>query len=157
MNGPIDIAVDRSLIPPPLPDLFVLSDLLAAPPPPQLIGGLLHQGCKMILGGISKTNKSWCLLDLAISVASGQPWWGRPCVATPVVYLNFELPPWAIVQRLQALLRARPECAPAAGHLHLWNLRGFNADLTTLRPRLEQGLASYQFGFLIADPVYKLL
>ena len=41
-------------------------------PPPQIIEGVLHQGCKMILGGTSKSNKSWCLLDLAVSVASGQ-------------------------------------------------------------------------------------
>ncbi len=31
----------------------------------------------MILGGTSKSNKSWCLLDLALSVASGREWWGR--------------------------------------------------------------------------------
>jgi hypothetical protein len=34
----------------------------------------------MILGGTSKSNKSWCLLDLALSVASGEKWWGRRCV-----------------------------------------------------------------------------
>jgi RecA-family ATPase len=33
---------------------------------------ILHQGCKMILGGTSKSSKSWCLLDLGVSVASGQ-------------------------------------------------------------------------------------
>ena len=41
--------------------------------------------------------------------------------------------------------------------LHLWNLRGHNADLTLLRPKLEEQLARHQFGLIILDPVYKLL
>ena len=40
-------------------------------PPPQLVGAVLHQGCKMILGGTSKSYKSWCLLDFGLSVSSG--------------------------------------------------------------------------------------
>ena len=40
-----------------------------------------------------KRNKSWCLLDLALSVAGGEPWWGRPCSRLPVVYLNFDEEP----------------------------------------------------------------
>jgi hypothetical protein len=49
----------------------------APAPPSQMVEGLLHQGCEMILGGTIKSNKSWCLLDLAISVGSGQKSWGR--------------------------------------------------------------------------------
>ena len=77
----VDIAVDLGVLPPPLPEIMNLRELVevAPAPPPQIIEGVLHQGCKMILGGTSKSNKSWCLLDLAMSVASGQPWWGRRC------------------------------------------------------------------------------
>src|SRR5436190_24057151 len=90
MTQPIDIAVDLGLIPPPLPAIVSLREFLATPPetPPQLIDGILHQGCKMILGGTSKSNKSWCLLDLDISVATGQKWWGRRCTWLPVVYIK---------------------------------------------------------------------
>jgi RecA-family ATPase len=45
----------------------------------------------MILGDTSKSNKSWCLLDLALSVASGEKWWSRRWTKMPVVYINFEL------------------------------------------------------------------
>ena len=125
-----------------------------------MIEGILHQGSKMILAGPSKTNKSWSLLDLAISVASGQKWWGRRCAKVPVVYINFELHRWAIGQRINALCAARPE-VHANGHLGdslaLWNLRGRNADLTLLRPKLEEQLARHQFGLIIMDPAYKLL
>lgn len=155
----IDPAVDLGAIAPPLPDICFFGDFAANPPmaPPQIIEGILHQGCKMILGGTSKSNKSWCLLDLALSVASGQPWWGRQCTKLPVVYINFELQPWALAERLGALCLARPECKGTGRTLALWNLRGHNADITLLRPKLEEQLAKHQFGLIILDPAYKVL
>src|SRR5512143_3612232 len=112
MPEQVDIAVDLKAVPPPLPEIEFLREFAAnlPAPPPQIIEGVLHQGCKMILGGTSKSNKSWCLLDLAISVASGEQWWGRRCTRVAVVYINFELHVWAIAQRLNALCGARPEC-----------------------------------------------
>ena len=159
MSEQIDIAVDLGAVPPPLPEILSFEEFAekAPAPPPQIIEGILHQGCKMILGGTSKSNNSWCLLDLAISVASGQRWWGRHCTQMPVLYINFELPAWAVAQRLNALCAARPECKGLGKMLHVWNLRGHNADLTLLRPKLEEVLARYQFGLIILDPAYKLL
>lgn len=159
MSGPIDIAVDLGAVPPALPEIVSLREFVAAPPvtPPIIIEGMLHQGSKMILGGTSKSNKSWGLLDLAISVASGQPWWGRACVKMPVVYINFELHGWAMAQRITALACARPECKGLGDTLHLWNLRGHNADISLLRPKLEEQLAKHQFGLIILDPAYKVL
>jgi regulatory protein RepA len=97
MTEQVDIAVDLRAVPPPLPDIEFLRDFAASAlaPPPRIIEGVLHQGCKMILGGTSKSNKSWCLLDLAISVASGKMWWGPRCATVSVVYVNFELQQWA--------------------------------------------------------------
>ena len=155
----VDIAVDLGVLPPPLPEILTLRQLVETAPasPPQIIEGVLHQGCKMILGGTSKSNKSWCLLDLAISVASGEKWWGHRCAKMPVVYINFELHRWSIAQRLNALAGARPECKGLGESLALWNLRGRNADLALLRPKLEEQLARHQFGLIILDPAYKLL
>lgn len=155
----VDPAVDLGVVPPPLPEIEFLREFSASVPvpPAQVIEGILHRGCKMILGGTSKSNKSWCLLDLAISVASGESWWGRRCTKMPVVYINFELHRWSIAQRLNALAGARPECKELGETLALWNLRGRNADLTVLRPKLEEQLARHQFGLIILDPAYKLL
>jgi hypothetical protein len=159
MSEQIDIAVDLGVVPAPLPEIEFLREFAASltAPPAELVEGILHQGCKMILAGTSKSNKSWCLLDLAMSVASGQRWWGRQCVRVPVVYINFELHRWAIGQRLNALAVARPECTGLGENLALWNLRGRSADLTLLRPRLEEQLARHRFGLIILDPAYKLL
>ena len=83
--------------------------------------------------------------------------WGRQCAKMPVVYINFELQPWALAERLGALIMARPECKFAKQSLALWNLRGHNADLSLLRPKLEEQLAKHQFGLIILDPAYKVL
>src|SRR5215467_2483946 len=159
MAEQVDIAVDLGAVPPPLPAILSLRQLVevAPAPPPEIIEGMLHQGCKMILGGTSKSNKSWCLLDLAVSVGSGEKWWGRRCTRVPVVYINFELHVWAIAQRLNALCGARPECKGLGDTLHVWNLRGHNADLTLLRPKLEEQLDRHEFGMIVVDPAYKVL
>jgi hypothetical protein len=111
----------------------------------------------MILAGTSKSCKSWCLLDLALSAASGKDWWGRRCSRVPVLYINFELHPWAIAQRLNSLAASRPECTGVGDTFHLWNLRGHSSDLSLLRPQLERQLQQHNFGLIILDPAYKLL
>jgi hypothetical protein len=155
----VDIAVALGAVPPPMPELLFFEKFIETRPtaPPQLIEGILHQGCKMILGGTSKSNKSWCLLDLALSVASGQPWWGRQCTKVPVVYINFELQPWALAERLGALVMARPEIKLSKETFAVWNLRGHNADMSLLRPKLEEQLSRHEFRLIILDPAYKVL
>ena len=155
----VDPAVDLGAIQADLDDWHYIEDIAVNPhpKPPELIAGVLHQGCKMILGGTSKSNKSWCLLDLAMSVASGQDWWGRRCIKAPVMYINLELQPWAIDERLALLCHARPECKFTPKTLAIWNLRGKSADMTLLRPQLEKKLAGNQFGLVIIDPAYKVL
>lgn len=159
MSEQIDIAVDLGAAPPSLPDILTLRQLaeLAPPKPPMLIQGVLHQGCKLILAGTSKTNKSWCLLDLAVSVAAGQSWWGRQCTKANVLYINFELHPWAIAERLNAIASSRPDCKGIGDTLHIWNLRGHNTDLTLLRPKIEERINLHHFGLIILDPAYKVL
>jgi hypothetical protein len=123
----------------------------------ELIQGTLHQGCKMVVGGTSKSNKSWCLFDMAMSVASGAPWWGRETSRSQVLYANFELPDWAVKQRIEAISAARPELTGVADNLFLWNLRGRAANFSSLRPELERMLEREEFGLIMIDPVYKLL
>ena len=159
MSEQIDIAVDLGAVPPPLPGIMTLREFAASAPaaPPQIIKGVLHQGGKMILGGTSKSNKSWSLMDLAMSIASGEKWWGRATTKGNVLYLNFELQGWAVAERISSLCAARPECKEMGDTLHLWNLRGHNTDLTVLRPKLQEELDRYDFSAIILDPAYKLL
>jgi hypothetical protein len=142
-----------------LPEMEWLEDLDGerSARPAELVEGLLHQGCKMILSGTAKSNKSWCLLDLGLSVASGQDWWGMKCQQARTIYINFELPRWAVHDRLDYLRMARPECNATGQRFGVWNLRGHSADLGSMRPQLEERLRGGQFGLVILDPAYKLL
>lgn len=155
----VDIAVALGAIPEPLPKTQSAEELkqTVGSAPPQIVRGLLHMGSKMTLNGTTKSNKSWCLLDLVLSVATGQEWWGHRCEKMPAIYINFELHAWAVKERLDALQLARPECSDTQGNLHFWNLRGKNTDITLLRPKLEEQLDRHGYGLIILDPAYKLL
>lgn len=158
-HEPIDVAVAFGLVRPELPPILDVAELVAQRPqaPPHIIGGVLHQGSKMVMAGTSKSNKTWCLVDLALSVACGQPWWQRPTARSDVLYLNFELADWAMLERLDAVARARPELKGFGHSLHVWNLRGHSTDFSELRPQLQRRLDRHDFGLIILDPAYKLL
>ncbi len=53
MSDQVDITVDLGAVPPPLPEIVTLRQFAENPPetPPLIIEGILHQGCKMVLGG----------------------------------------------------------------------------------------------------------
>ena len=122
--------------------------------PPQLIRGILHQGSKLVLGGGSKSFKTWCLLDLALSVGHGQPWLSFDTVQGRVLYVNFEIPSWSWQNRIQAVARAKSiEIKP--GSMSLWNLRGKAANFELLLPRVQK-LVKQEFALIILDPIYKL-
>ena len=60
--------------------------------PEDVIEGILHRGGKMVLGGATKSYKTWTLIDLAVSVASGAEWFsGYPTKRGRVLYVNLEI------------------------------------------------------------------
>jgi hypothetical protein len=75
--------------------------------PIELVEGVFHQGAKFSLSGASKSFKSWVLLNLAISVASGEPWLCFKTSKATVLIVNLEIPEWSVQQRLRALAHAR--------------------------------------------------
>jgi hypothetical protein len=159
MRKPIDIAVYLGVVPDELPEPLTLQAFTNEAPnsPPEVIEGVLHQGCKMVLGGTSKSNKSWALLDMAMSVASGAQWWGGGTNRCNALYINFELHDWAIAKRLNAIAEARPDIKHIGESLSVWNLRGRAGDFSLLRPELENILDKVDYGLIVLDPVYKLL
>ncbi len=121
--------------------------------PPQVIHGLLHQGLKGVLGSSSKARKTWILLDAAISVASGRPFWNWATVRGRVLYINFEIP--------RAFIRSRIKCLSEAkgvtdlSLIDCWTLRGFAGVLGRLVPRLLERIAKTNYLLVIIDPIYK--
>jgi hypothetical protein len=154
-----DPAVWLGLIPKPMPapQRWGAFAECPQPAPPLLVHGVLHQGSKMVLAGTSKSSKTWTLLDMALSVSSGQDWWGHKTTESPVLYINFELQEWNLFDRVNALVFARPELHGFERNFTVWNLRGHAADISTLRPELEKAMGDEPFGLIIVDPAYKLL
>jgi hypothetical protein len=140
-----------------LPDLIDAADFLATPiePPAELVDGILHKGSKLAFGGSSKSFKTWCLLDVAISVAAGVAWLGRATAQGRVLFVNFEIQPHPWQRRIVAVAKAKGvKIQP--GQIILWNLRGHAADFRQLVPRIVERCRAENFALIILDPIYKL-
>jgi hypothetical protein len=127
----------------------------AVPTPPEIVAGVLHQGRRMGVVGGSKSFKSWVLLDLALSVATGTPWWGMKTTPGRVLYVNFELPIWGLKARLKDIAAAKK--IELSDNLEIWDLDGFGKDLAELMPQFEARMTRVHYTLIILDPIYVCL
>jgi RecA-family ATPase len=125
---------------------------------PDLIGGLLSVRSKMMVAGPSKARKSWTLLDLALSIASGASWMGLPCTQGKVIFIDGELHREQILTRLMTVSESRglPE-EVWADNLKIWPMRGEMREVTELMRALMETLLEERPLAIILDPIYKLL
>lgn len=126
-------------------------------PPVEIISGMVHQASKSMLGGASKTNKTWILADQAISVAHGIDWLGFPTRQGPVLYINLEIQPFFFAKRLQTIAKAKGVSAIKPETLHTWNLRGFAESYQTFIPKVVEGIRARGYVLVVIDPIYKIL
>lgn len=124
--------------------------------PPCIIEGLLHRQLSLVIGGSSKTYKSWTLLDMAMSVANGVDFWGISTEKGKVLYINFEIPDYFMRERLKAISDAKNIALPSR-NLYVWNLRGRAQALENIRPTFTRVMANANFSMVILDPIYKTL
>ncbi len=123
--------------------------------PDVIVDGMLHMGSKMVLGGGSKSFKTWCLMDLALSVSCGLEWWGMKTHKGRVLYMNFEIQEGFFIQRLDSIANAKGMSIEALDGLDLWNLRGHCADLSTLMNSLLEKITKDSYSLIVVDPIYK--
>ena len=133
-------------------DDFVAMDI---PAPDELVHGILHRGSKMVLGGASKSCKTWTLLDLAISVSTGADWLGFPTTKGKVLYLNLEIQDRFMQGRVVSVREAKG--IQNTPNLAIWNLRGKAADISHLAPAIIAVAKSRDFALIIIDPIYKVM
>jgi hypothetical protein len=140
-----------------LPDIVASDDFAAQelPTPPELVGQVLHQGSKLIVGGSSKSFKTWALTDLAVSVATGTPWLGLPTQPGKVLYVNLEIQAVFFQRRIREVAAAKH--VDLTRRLEIWNLRGFANDYRTLIPRIRNRIRDAGHALVVLDPTYKLL
>jgi len=124
------------------------------PKPPEIVHGILHQGSKMVIGGGSKSFKTFTLLDLGVSVATGMPWWAFQTTQGRVLYINFEIQDAFFKSRLTDVCVAK-ECQLKDGQLCYWGLRGKAADLSVLMQQIIATLKDGGYSVIIIDPIYK--
>ena len=139
-----------------LPEIISAAQFVASPiaTPPEIIGGILHAGSKMVYGGPSKANKTWCLADLAISVSTGTDWLQFKTTRGKVLFLNFEIQNYSWQIRLSKIASAKG--VELTNDLQLWNLRGYGDDYRRLLPRIIQRCANENFTLIVLDPIYKI-
>ena len=123
--------------------------------PPEVVNGMLHQGTKAVLASSSKVGKTWILLDLALSVATGSCFLGRQTQSGKVLFLNFELPRAFIKSRLEVIMDHRQ--ITQADNCNFWNLRGKTADFEALIANIIKSTQDMRYSLIILDPIYKAM
>ena len=142
-----------------LPDLDDMADFTGdnlPTPPAELVSGLLHQGSKLIIGGTSKGRKTFSLMDLAISVATGADWWGHRTIKGKVCYINFEIQRPFFAKRYADICRAKG-VTPARGMFRCWTLRGYVEGIEKMAAEITKILLQGDYSLIIFDPIYKAL
>jgi len=139
-------------IPPDLPKRIALEY-------PELVQGLIHRGTKVVLGGASKSFKSWLMLDLGLALATGREFFGRATQPGPVVWINLEIPDLFAMQRVKQVCEARG--MPLPENFFIWSLRGHCSDFSVLAPVLKvraqevQAQTGQDVSAVLLDPLYK--
>lgn len=137
-----------------LPSVMDMATAAPIQPPAVLVEGILHLASKMALGGSSKASKSFLLLALAISVATGNKWLGRQCTRAKVLFVDFELHEGFLQERASKIAKAM-KVTLEPGWLSYLCLRGQLTPAEDILPKISQ-LARKDKGLIILDPTYRL-
>ena len=145
-----------------LPPCVSLAEQTQNPPEPspELISGVLREGCKMIITGESKAGKTCLSQNLAVCIAEGLPWLGKfKCEQGKVLYINLEVEEASLYQRFGAMYRAMGIKMTKQGgdNIIAWNLRGHAAPMKTLAPKIIRRCRNTgPYKAIILDPLYKV-
>lgn len=139
-------------------NVITLSELLAVPPSPldPIVGNCFEAGDKVELVGMSKTRKSFFVIDLAIHLAAGRDFIGLD-IPKPrrVLIINLELKSDWIKRRFIARLDGYGINRDEIGdRFFVLNARGKGEKA---REQAAQKASEVQVDVVIIDPRYKLM
>lgn len=138
-----------------LPEIVNFASLEKLPDlAPELIGGILRRGHKMLIAGPSKAGKSFLLIELAICIANGKKWLGFECREGKVLYINLEVDKDSFLHRVHDVETEMQ--LKVTSNLDIWNLRGQDTAIDKLAPRLIRRAAGKKYDAIIFDPLYKI-
>lgn len=125
---------------------------------PELIGGILREGNKMIITGESKAGKTCLSQELAVCIAEGKPWLGKfKCEQGKVLYMNLEVEEASLFFRFKTIYEANGwQIGENAHNIHPWNLRGKALPLDKLADKVIRRCRGQNYKLIILDPLYKV-
>ena len=145
-----------------LPQMKNLWEQTQDPPTvsPELISGVLREGCKMIITGESKAGKTCLSQNLAVCIAEGRPWLNKfKCEQGKVLYINLEVEEASLYQRFKSMYAALGIKMTKAGASNIvpWNLRGYAVPLDKLAAKIIRRCRNTgPYKAIILDPLYKV-
>ena len=123
--------------------------------PDEVIEGVLLETHKMLLTGPSKANKTWCLINMAVSMATGGYWIGFRCARRKVLYIDLETDARTLQRRISTVAYAKgADLQQVHDNLFVWPLRGQNLGLEEISGELLARYAAGDFGMVVIDPAY---
>ncbi|MDO4548206.1 MAG: AAA family ATPase [Clostridia bacterium] len=142
-----------------LPDPANLADMWDNMPPvePELIKGVLRQGHKMLIAGLSKAGKSYALIEMCIAIAEGVEWFGWQCAQGRVLYINLELAEASCWNRIKDVYKCMGIEPVNRRNIDVWNLRGRSLPMDKLAPKLIRRASKRGYIAIVIDPIYKVI
>ena len=124
---------------------------------PVLIHGFLRLGETMNIIAPPKTGKSWLVTDLALSVATGTPWFGFPCERGRVLIIDNELHPETSASRIPRIVEARGfEIGKVGKCISIVNQRGRLKTIEDIGSHVER-YRSQGYKMIIIDAFYRAM
>ena len=122
-----------------------------------IIAGLLREGEIMNVIAAPKTGKSWLVLNLALSVATGRPWLDFPALPGRVLLIDNELHPETLANRIPRVADAMDlPLADVKDAFYVETLRGRLVDLYRMEPYFRSLPVGF-FKVIILDAFYRFI
>jgi hypothetical protein len=130
--------------------------LIAEHEPEWRVRGILSTDDYGVLAGPKGVGKTFALIDLAVGVALGEPWFGRfETVRARALLLTSEDSRARLWRRADAVARAMGrDPAELEGSLYIHPL---SFSVATDLPRLEAELGAVEPGLVLLDPAYRYM
>lgn len=136
--------------------LIPAQQYIQTPPPPvaPIVDGLFDRGDKVALLAKSKTNKTWFLMQLALSLSAGLHFAGLKVPGCfKALFVNFEIKPDHCHRRFYRIARSLNLEPGMVEGLHILNARGLGIGVT----EIQEAAVQCDADVIVLDPLYKLM
>lgn len=123
--------------------------------PKPLVQNFLHKEEVAIFGGASKSNKSWTMMELALSVSKGTKFLKWEAHSGKVLYVDTELTKFHFTKRMAAIAKATGCNTVGKGEITPLLLRGTRTTLDELVPALKRRAKGCDL--ICIDAIYSVL